>query len=208
MRLQRFVIQGLAVVASLSMAGAAAAQPMGSPVEIGAQFSTLRLGEHGTTNAGFGARASYDLAQWMSIEGEFNFFPSDRFEVDASALSLPGFTVRYNRQRLQAFFGPKAGFRGRRFGAFVKLRPGFARLTDKGLRCVGEPCALILLARPVYRTELALDAGAVLEFYPSARTVARLDLGTTAIRHRSQAPPCRDCTSRNFSSGLGLGFRF
>lgn len=35
--------------------------------------------------------------------------------------------------------------------------------------------------------ELALDLGGILELYPSTRTVARLELGNTAIRHRSSA---------------------
>jgi hypothetical protein len=73
---------------------------------------------------------------------------------------------------------------------------------------VGQPCALILLARPVYRTEPAIDVGGVLEIYPTARTVARIDLGTTLIRHRSYVPPCRNCTSSNFASSVGFGYRF
>ena len=91
------------------------------------------------------------------------------------------------------------------------MRPGFVRLSDQCVDCVGEVCALatMLLARPVYRTEFALDLGAVLEFYPSARTVARVDFGDTMIRHRSQAaPPCSNCTSHNFASRIGIGFRF
>lgn len=39
------------------------------------------------------------------------------------------------------------------------------------------------------------------ELYRSFRTVVRLDLGDTVIRHRSQGPPCRDCTSHTFRRG-------
>jgi hypothetical protein len=68
---------------------------------------------------------------------------------------------------------------------------------------------LLLLARADYRTEFAMNLGGVLEFYPSPRIVTRLDLGTTLIRHRSFAPPrCDGCTSSNFSSRVGVGFRF
>ena len=80
----------------------------------------------------------------------------------------------------------------------------------KGINCLGEVCTrmLFLLARPEYRTEFATNLGGVLEFYPSPSIVARVDLGTTLIRHRSFAPPCDDCTSTNFSSRVGFGFRF
>ena len=68
---------------------------------------------------------------------------------------------------------------------------------------------LMLLAVPEYRTEFAFDLGGVLEFYPSARTVARIDAGDTMIRHRSSAvPPCQECTTHNFSSRFGVGVRF
>lgn len=106
----------------------------------------------------------------------------------------------------------KLGTRTRRFGAFAKVRPGLARLTHREMECVGQACALLtlLLVQPVYRTEFAVDLRGVLEFYPSPRTVARLDLGDTLIRHRSSAPPCwgGDCASHNFASRLGIGFRF
>ena len=117
--------------------------------------------------------------------------------------------TQYSRRRLEGFVGPKIGVRGGKFGAFAKVRPGFAHLIDKGLGCVGEVCALVLLARPEYHPEFALDLGGVVEFYPTERTVARFDLGATAIRHRSQsAPPCRDCTTQNFATSLGMGFKF
>ena len=70
-------------------------------------------------------------------------------------------------------------------------------------------CALMLFARPEYRTEFALDLGGIVEFYPTRRTVARVDFGDVMIRHRSAAvPPCSDCTSHNFTSRFGIGLRF
>ena len=63
---------------------------------------------------------------------------------------------------------------------------------------------------PEYRTEIALDLGRVFELYPSARTVIRMELGDTIIRHRSIAPPCfgTSCTSNNLASRFGVGLRF
>jgi len=188
------------------------AQPAAPRVEIGAQISTLRLTDSDATNAGLGGRVSYDLAPWLAAEGEFSFFPTDEIAVLGSALSGSDFRVVHRRQRAEAFFGLKLGTRFERFGVFAKVRPGFASLTHREMECVGAPCALmmLLLVQPVYRTELAVDLGGVLEFYPSSRMVVRVDLGDTIIRHRSTAPPCwiGECTTHNFASRFGIGFRF
>jgi hypothetical protein len=155
---------------------------------------------------------SLDVTRWAAVEAEANFFPDDDVRLPPSALT-PTLRVAYQRSRIDAFFGTKLGMRGDRFGVFAKVRPGFTRLTDRGgPECVGNECALVmmLLLRPEYRTEFAVDLGGILEFYPSARTVARFELGDTMIRHRSTAPPCwlSTCTSHNLSSRLGVGLRF
>jgi outer membrane protein with beta-barrel domain len=178
-------------------------------LEVGGQLATLHLSDSESTTAGFGGRVSYDFTPWLAADGEMNVFGNDSFERLAVPDAIPGARLAYSRRRLDGFLGAKVGLRGSRFGVFGKVRPGFTRLFDKGIDCAGDVCALILLARPQYRTEFALDLGGVLEFYPTARTVTRLDLGSTLIRHRSNAvPPCADCTTRNFSSRIGVGFRF
>lgn len=195
-------------LASLGVTRPVRAQPDRPRVEVGGQIATLTLSDADArrTNTGLGGRVSYDLAHWLAAEGEMNLFGSDYFETRAAA--LPDFRLVHSRRRVEGFFGPKVGWRSERFGLFGKVRPGFARLFDKGLTCEGEVCTRMLLVRPQYRTEFALDLGAVVEFYPTARTVTRVDLGSTMIRHRSAAPPCRDCSSRNFASRVGWGFRF
>jgi hypothetical protein len=177
-------------------------------LEIGGHFSTLQVGDAGNTNAGLGGRVSYEFRPWLAIEGDLSYFPNDRLDVDLGPSSLM-LQTQYSRRRLEGFAGPKVGVRGERFGAFAKVRPGFAHLIDKGLNCVGELCALALLARPEYHPEFALDLGGVVEFYPTERTVARVDLGTTVIRtRRSLAPPCTECTTQNFATSVGMGFKF
>jgi hypothetical protein len=190
--------------------GLAFAQPSPSRFEVGGQISTLRLSDFAATNIGLGGRLTHDASRRVAIEAEFSFFPHDDGTIDSSAGTLPGFGIEYRRRRSEAFFGPKVGIRGHRVGVFARGRPGFTRVTHRGVGCVGEVCALVLLAVPVYRTEFALDAGGVLEFYPSPRTVARVDIGSTLVRHRSSAPPCwgRSCTSHNFTSRVGIGVRF
>jgi hypothetical protein len=186
------------------------AQPDRLRLEVAGHLTTLRLSDFGTTNTGAGARVSFDLTRWVAVEGETNVFAKDYVEIQSFPAFAPDIRLGYDRRRLEGFVGAKAGFRWERFGVFGKVRPGLTRLYDKGINCVGDVCALVLmlLARPEYRTEFALDLGGVLEFYPTTRIVARLDLGSTNIRHRSSAPPCAECTSRNFSSSLGVGFRF
>lgn len=199
----------LVLLVSVAGAQTAAAQADRQRLEVGGQIATLRPSDSETTNAGFGGRVSYDFSRWVATEGEVNIFRNDSFERHPSPDLFPGFRLAYNRRRVDGFFGAKVGVRGARFGVFGKVRPGFTRLFDKGIECAGDVCALMLLARPEYRTEFALDVGGVVEFYPTARTVTRVDLGSTVIRHRSSAvPPCRDCTTRNFASRVGMGLRF
>ena len=199
---------------ALGSSSALSAQSSGPKFEVGGQVSAMRLSDFADTNAGLGGRFSYDALRWMSLESEFTLFPKDDVKVIGS---LPELGTMYRRRRAEAFFGPKMGVRNQRFGIFGKVRPGFTSLSHKGVECAGDVCALIttalpvqLLAVPEYRTEFALDLGGVVEFYPSARTILRFDLGDTVIRHRSSAPPCwgDSCTSHNFSSRFGVGFRF
>ena len=207
MKTQPWVVAAIAAAVCLAAGPAQWADRCSAP---GSRRAFLDAADRGwgNTNAGLGGRVSYEFLPWLAIEGELNFFPNDRLDVDSGVSSLM-LQTQYSRRRLEGFVGPKIGVRGGKFGAFAKVRPGFAHLIDKGLGCVGEVCALVLLARPEYHPEFALDLGGIVEFYPTPRTIARFDLGATAIRHRSQyAPPCRDCTTQNFATSLGMGFKF
>ncbi len=181
------------------------AQNVQGRASIGAQFSTLSLADAQDTSVGIGVRGSYPVARWIDADASFSFFPTDKFVNDSAQ---PGFTVQYDRRRIELLAGPKVGLRREHFGVFGKVRPGFTRLYDRGLGCTGEVCALALFVRPVYRTEFALDLGGVVELYPSDRLVARVDVGSTRIRHRSVAPPCTDCSTNNFATSFGVGWRF
>ena len=192
-------------------AGSAHAQTE-SRIEVGALASFLRLSTFDTANAGFGGRISFDLTPWAALEAEADYFPSDDV-LEQPSILFPNLRVAYERRRTDAFFGVKLGKRTDRIGLFGKVRPGLTRLTEvegSGGGCMGTECPLILLARPEYRTEFALDFGGVFEFYPTERTVTRFELGDTMIRHAGRAPGCwtGDCTSHNLSSRLGVGVRF
>ena len=202
--MKRLLITAVAILCASVVP--AAAQTSNTRFEVGGQVSTLRLSTYKDTNPGFGGRFGYEASRRVTLEGEFNFTPHDDFKIlgtDAGA------SVSYARRRSEALFGPKIGVRGQKIGLFGRVRPGFTRLTHRGVGCTGEVCALMLLALPEYRTEFALDYGGTLEYYPSARTIARLDLGSTLIRHRSFAPPCSTgCTTQNMTSRVSVGWRF
>lgn len=197
------------VLALATSAGAAVAQTDPPRVEVGGQVNVLRLSDSSDLNLGLGGRVTVNLARWLGVEGEYQFVPNDTLElsdtVDGRVVGL-----RYERRRSTALFGVKAGYRGERFGVFGKVRPGVTALWNRGVDCLGDVCALMLLAVPEYRSEFALDVGGVVEFYPSARWVARVDVGSLVIRHRSTAPPCAagDCTTANLATSFGVGVRF
>ena len=187
----------------------ASAQSVEPRFEIGGQASVLRLSDFDTTNAGLGGRVLFRLNDWISVDGEVSFFPHDEVVGPTFQTSIGPVRVENTRRRTDALVGINIGARRDRLGAFVKLRPGVTRLYQKRFNCVGEGCELVLIAANTFRTEFALDFGGGVEFYPSRRTVARVEFGDTIIRHRSFAPPCPlGCTSHNLSSRVGLGVRF
>ena len=206
MKTQPWVVASLVVVLAF-VAGSAAAQTAEKRLEVGGHVSALRIGEIGNTNAGIGGRVSYDVFRWLAVDGQVDYFPKDRLDVGNGPIVTLG--LHYYRRRLEGFVGPKIGLRRERFGLFGTVRPGFAHLTDTGMKCTGEMCALALFVRPDYQTEFALNYGGIFELYPTARAVLRFDAGSTAFRHRSiGVPPCRECTTQNFATSLGMGFKF
>jgi len=77
-------------------------------------------------------------------------------------------------RRLQGLFGIKAGTRWREVGLFGKVRPGLVNFQNKlYVVCVTAPCLPLTSSQ----TELALDLGAAIEFYPSRRLALRFDVG-------------------------------
>ena len=199
------------MVGSLVIAvGAAFGQSAPPRVEVGGQLNVLRLSDSSDINVGLGGRVTFDLARWVSVEGEYQFIPSDELEFTSVTTDGSVAGLRYERRRSTGLFGVKAGYRGERVGLFAKVRPGFTVLADRGLDCLGDVCALMLLAVPEYRFEFALDFGSVVEIYPSTRWLARVDVGSLMIRHRSTAPPCAagDCTTFNLATSFGMGVRF
>lgn len=188
-------------------------------VEVGAQFTAVRIdnnpialtGHSHRNEPGFGGRIAYNLSRHIALESEVNFFPRN----------YRGFVTPLSGGRItQGLFGVKAGARGRRFGLFGKARPGFMR-HHRTVENVRFPNGGGPDPRDPFgfeygsTTHLALDVGGVVEYYPSRRTILRLDLGDTVVRYAGI--PVFDSNrglinvteyQHNFQVGVGFGFRF
>ena len=96
----------------------------------------------------------------------------------------------------QGLFGIKAGKRTKYVGVFAKARPGFQTSL-----AVND------------RTRLALDVGAVAEFYPNRHVVLRFDAGDIIIPYGNDVVGQglfvqRPGTTHNIQFSLGAGVRF
>jgi hypothetical protein len=212
MRLRRSVIVIL-VLLSLCCAATGLAQQPPPRFEVAAQTSVLRFSDFRfNTPVGIGGRVSYDVTTWLTLEGEVDYFPSDKIAFPEGMTSIGSLRQVYFRRRTDALVGLKVGARGERLGAFVKARPGVTRLTHERFTCLGAGCALILPSPvpPEYRSEFAFDIGGGVEYYPGRRLVARAEIGDTLIRHDSTVIPCpsKVCTTHNLSTRFGMGYRF
>ena len=90
------------------------------------------------------------------------------------------------RKKTSALFGTKTGFRFDRFGVFGKGRLGFWHFSNFS------------------KSYFAADTGGVLEYYPSSRTVVRIDIGDTIIFYGG----AQLGTVHNFQPGLGFSYKF
>jgi hypothetical protein len=185
--------------------------------EVGAQATTIHLAPlhtlvttptTGTFNAdgfnvttfGVGGRVGYNVSRYVAVEAEFNYFPEKNFnEVDQS-------------RREQFFAGVRVGKRWQKVGVFAKFRPGAMHFDELPFHtvCGASGC------RQTSQTNFALDAGGVVEYYPTKRTILRFDAGDTVIYFRDTGPDVfanstittLRQTTHNFQASVGFGFRF
>jgi hypothetical protein len=171
----------------------ASAQTDEHKFEVGAVFTALGADSEGAAK-GIGLRFGYNINEYLAVDAETSFFPSDQF-----GNNLVG-------QNAQGFVGVKAGKRTKYVGIFAKARPGvmFIGNSTSGLDC--DDRGAFSVCRPEHN-HLALDAGVVAEFYPSSRTIIRVDLGDTIVRFRDTRRDISDVT-HNLQASIGFGFRF
>lgn len=168
-----------------------------APMELGAQFATMRLSGLEATDAGIGARFAWNVTDTFALEAVSDFFPTGRGNV-----------LRGGR-KFNALFGPKVGWRADRIGVFGKTRAGIARVGE------GRQFGVCILIFPppescyVADTRLAFDVGGVLEFYPTERSSLRLDVGDLVTRlGRSSARFPRRSVAHDLQVAAGVGLRF
>ncbi|MGB8507628.1 MAG: outer membrane beta-barrel protein [Pyrinomonadaceae bacterium] len=168
--------------------------------EVGGFITAIGLERLDGSLNGVGGRFAYNFTKNFALDTEASFFPSDKFGNQQTG------------QRAQAFAGIRAGGRTRYVGVFAKARPGVMFIGDSvsGFRCnsSGSVC------RPSHNN-LAFDAGAIVEFYPTSRAIIRVDAGDTIVRQRNVAGlgffgPATSSTdiSHNFQASIGFGYRF
>lgn len=169
--------------------------------EVGAFYTGVNLDGFGETVGGLGGRFGYNFNKNLALDAEFSFFPEAHLGNEQIG------------QKTQGFVGIKAGTRTRRVGIFAKARPGvmFIGEVTSGFNCSGTSFGQT--CRPSHNN-FALDAGGVLELYPSARTIVRFDAGDTIVRIRNTTagvllnPTVTNDTTHNFQFSVGFGYRF
>src|SRR5689334_14889873 len=164
----------------VTFASIAVAQDKKDKAEIGVQSTALTLfapdfpGD--VTSSGVGGRVTYNFNRSIAAEAEVNFFPQKQFLLQSS-----------DSGAIQAQFGVKLGKRFEKFGLFAKVRPGFISVGD--VQSVKPDSLVVVNGVPTFnfkaerRNFFTIDAGGVLELYPSRRTVVRFEAGDTALRH-------------------------
>jgi hypothetical protein len=173
-------------------------------------------------SAGVGGRLGYNLNANVALEAEVNFFPR------ADSFAQP---EAFNNGRfIEGLFGVKAGKRFDKVGVFGKARLGVLYASKGDLASNSGGCVAVFppppgCFHPASRSSFALDVGAVVEVYPTQRTLIRFDLGDTIIRMGARnvsatlsagplALPSRVVigvpaeTTHNLQGSVGVGFRF
>ncbi|HET6979647.1 MAG TPA: hypothetical protein VFI24_25165 [Pyrinomonadaceae bacterium] len=140
--------------------------------EIAAEFTSMdRNNFNGGPEVGVGARFTFNLNKNFSLETAAYHFPRTCFtcERDGTVTEVVG--------------GLKVGKRFEKWGIFVKGRPGVVSFSRGQFNIVpaAGPSFFPFEIELHRLNSFAVDAGGVVEFYPSKRIVTRFDAGDTII---------------------------
>jgi hypothetical protein len=182
----------------------ASAQSAEGLFQAAVQVTGAMSGEFDSTDVGVGGRLSWTPGL-LGVDAELTFYPREFPE------ELP-----FSKGRIEGLFGVTVGPRLGRVRPFVKFRPGFLTIQE-----APAPFACILIFPPPLQcalaggaTLLALDLGGGVEFYPSGRTVVRVDAGDRAVRYPGPAFDSErnvhddDFFGHDFRIAVGGGVRF
>lgn len=197
--------------------------------EIGGQFTILRrsdadvtaevfsLNGFGSRNyrsaklneLGIGGRFTFNFSKNIAVESEVNFFR--KIEKPPFVAGVGQRISQPGGRKFQAVVGPKIGIRKEKFGVFGKVRPGFFHIDEYNvINQIGPPDNFFTVSRVKKATFFNVDVGGVFEYYPTRRTVFRVDVGDTIINYNSQQPKDLNpsITRHNLQTSFGFGIRF
>jgi hypothetical protein len=150
-------------------------RPVSGNWEFGPLFSTMISVREGSTNGvrtdlGLGGYLSRRLYGVFYLDSDILYFPADR----AAGGAHDGGEI------FQGLFGVKGGIRRNHVGFFGKVRPGFNSYSQAvtGLTGTSGGAQNYTYARS---TNIVLDLGGIVEFYPTERSTLRLEAGDTHI---------------------------
>ena len=169
--------------------------------EVGGQYTAIGLDDFEPIS-GVGGRVGYNFHKNFALDAEANYFPQSRLGNDQLGA------------KTQAFIGLKAGGRMKYAGLFAKARPGVMGIGEitSGFDCNSTSFGSVCRPR---HTHFALDAGGVVEFYPTRRSIIRFDVGDTMVNIRrttrnllGEPVQTSNDFTHNLQIGLGFGYRF
>jgi hypothetical protein len=173
MNKSRFLVPLLSVFLLQSQAQSQSQTTETPKYEVAAEFTTLARETFVVrTDAGFGARFTFNLNRVVSLETAAYYLPSQ------CNVCVNNGTVT------EVLGGVKIGKRFEHWGIFGKARPGIVSFSRGQFRVTPDPSIPGFPFRfdPERLTTFATDVGAVLEFYPSKHIVTRFDAGDTIMR--------------------------
>lgn len=225
MKMKKLLLTTITVFIMACMSEPLWGQDNAPKLELGGQFTLLRLGdfypenelfrsrglptfpERRVAEPGVGGRVTYNINDNVAVEAQADFFPRNVESSDG------GFNFNGGGKDLFVF-GAKLGVRKKRIGFFGKVRPGVARFAGYPRVRVFEQFpsgGIITIQGNVQANFFAADVGGVVELYPSRRTMVRFDLGDTIIRYGEQNPrefnPAFTRHNLQFSAGFAIRFR-
>jgi hypothetical protein len=142
--------------------------------EFGPLFSTLLIAREGVsdnlrTEPGFGGYFSYRFYGVFYADADLLYFPQN----PGASGPHDGGTI------LEGLAGVKGGIRRNHFGFFGKARPGFNSYSQALTgRSFSGGAPVLTYGRS---TNLVLDLGGILEFYPHEKATVRLEVGDTHL---------------------------
>jgi len=160
---------------------------------------------------GVGVRFSYNINRYIAVEAEANWLFQKEFINHFPLINQSPFS---GGNKFQMLFGPKFGKRWKRIGVFGKVRPGFIHFNAFPVTTwiqqvpPGQPFLSLTSLRDA--KFFNIDMGGVFEYYPTKRTLFRVDVGDTFVRYNRQEPKEFNptFTRHNLQMNLGFGFRF